>query len=78
MIIHHFRSFVIYTFSVRCDYISTNFTANIHDTAIAVHGIFKVHGSIVVFAFIGITPLLELHDPFHQRVIQVELEVFVI
>ena len=78
MVVYNPGTVVVDAFGIRSQYVAADFAADFHHATVAVHGILEVHGGVIVFAFVGVTSLPEFHDFFHQRMIQVELEVFII
>ena len=78
MVVYNPGTIVVDAFGIRSQYVAADFAADFHHATVAVHGILEVHGGVIVFAFVGVTSLPEFHDFFHQRMIQVELEVFII
>ncbi len=78
VVVHHLRAIVIDPFGVGCQHITTHLTDDLHHTGVAIHRILEVEGCVVVGAFICVVALLEIDDLLHQRVVEVEAQVFIV
>ena len=68
------RAFMIDTFCIGSDDVTTDFSYNFQHFVVAVHCVFEVYRSIVEFIFISIVALFQLNNSLHQRMVQVMLE----
>ena len=78
MVIHHPRSLLIDILGIGRYYVGAYSARYLQYAAVAVHRILEIRRCIVVHILVGEILLAQLHDFLHQRMIQVELQVFIV
>ena len=78
MVVHHARTLVIHLLCIRGNDVTADFARDAEHAAVGVHRILEILRRIVVEILLGEAALLQLHDPAHHRMLQLELQILVI
>ena len=68
----------VYILRVRLDNVSSHITGDIQDALVVLDGVLVVDGGVSKLVFVCIVALLELNDALHQRMVQVERDLWMV
>ena len=77
-VVLHPGALFVHRFGIRGDRIGRHVAHDFEHFLVAVHRVFEIHRRVIVFAFVPEPLFLEVHDLFHQGMVQMKLYIFVV
>ena len=78
MVVLHARPFVVHLLGIGGDRLAAHLAGDLQHAAVGIHRILEILRRVIIEVLLGEAALLQLHDPAHQRMPQVELQILVI
>ena len=78
MVVYHARSLLVDTVGVDGYGVAAYLAHYLEYFTVAVYGILVVDGGVIVFVFFCEVALFECHYLLHQRVVELELQIFIV
>ena len=70
------RAFLVHALRVGLDHVACHISGDIENTLVVLDGVLIVDRRIIKLVFVYVAALLELNDTSHQRIVQVELNLW--